>query len=284
MWLKSKIQYPSRSETLTESYLHDALTYGEVESTCPELFISRIPHLTPTDHIDEIAKVKFIYDVLFFPLQDEDSFWKVKVRVLDVKKYTIVYLVAAVSDREASSRVSDQLKDWLTPWKIIAVDETDILAVYRPNNELWSGDWYNRMERLADEGKVEVVPEPVEKVPDPQVGMFPEDEMPVRGRKKGKKGGVDKAVEEYYQNLQDLAKDGTTVSVQTANGEWKPIIGHYPRPTHDELEEAAEDAFREDVERRDQVKKQEGKAVTMEKKKKGGKLTFYNRNREPVNG
>ncbi|GAB3881420.1 DUF4494 family protein [Spirosoma agri] len=158
IYYKSKIKYSAlvdgEAKALTEIYLHEAINYGEVETQCPEILKTRIKTFDE-DTIANIGKIKFA-EVIFHPMAEDDAFWQVKVTVFDEKKRSWACLVPALDYIAAGQRVSDYLKGSLLPYEIADVKKSDILAVWHPKNELWQGDWYNRMERLYDEGKREV--------------------------------------------------------------------------------------------------------------------------------
>ncbi|QHV96323.1 DUF4494 family protein [Spirosoma endbachense] len=158
IWYKSKIKYSAlvdgEAKPQNETYLHEAINYGEVETQCPDILKTRIKTFDE-DTVDTIGKIKFA-EVIFHPMQEEDAFWQVKVTVFDEKKRAWTCLVAALDYIEAGQRVCDYLKGSLLPYEIADVKKSDILAVWHPKNELWQGDWWNRMERMYDEGKKEV--------------------------------------------------------------------------------------------------------------------------------
>ncbi len=155
MWRKSKIKYDAlvngEPKTQTECYLHDSVSLGEVEQQCAEHLRVRIKN----PDVDAAAKVKYA-QVIFFPMQDEDAFYEVKtLEYIEGKKYTSTYLLPALTTIEAEQRLKDHYKNMVIPWEIVAVKKSDIMAVWHPHNEIWKGDWHNRMERYADEGKQE---------------------------------------------------------------------------------------------------------------------------------
>lgn len=156
MWRKSKVKYDAlvngEAKTQSEFYLHDAVSFGEVEAHCAEHLRSRIKN----PDVDAVSKVRFA-DVLFFTMQEEDAFYEIKtVEFSDGKKYTYNYLLAALDTIEAEARLKERFKHTIIPWEVVAVKKPDIMAVWHPIINIWQGDWYNRMDRYYDEGKYEV--------------------------------------------------------------------------------------------------------------------------------
>ncbi|ARK13074.1 DUF4494 domain-containing protein [Fibrella sp. ES10-3-2-2] len=160
MWIESKIAYTMLVENepkpITESYLHQAISFADAEGQLYEHLKKRITEL-------EVKALKRVpigqTDVLFFAFQEGDSFWKVKTKYQTetftgkAKTEYETFIVPALNDREASDRVKGHLKGSLVEREIVNIDVTTILAVYMPNNQIWEGDWLNRMDDLEAQGK-----------------------------------------------------------------------------------------------------------------------------------
>ena len=218
MWLKTTIVYfclvDGVAKEVKEHYLHDAITYGEVEASCPTQFIQRIPGMT-TEHIDNLGKQSSIHEVLFHPLADEDHFWLIRVKFLDEKPYKLGYLLPAVGEVQASQRVRDAIGMSLIPYEITDLKATDILAVWRPHSTLWQGDWHNRMDRLYDEGKflasLDVPDEPA----DEQTDLFPDQpKTRKKNRRRVREQTLATIAGEFRDSMQTLSdKDGLTATI-----------------------------------------------------------------------
>lgn len=153
MWYQSKVKYETvvegRTKTITESYLHEAVNFGEVEKHCYENLKTRIKH----PNVDAIAKAN-VGEVVFYAGTSDssyvaDAFYRVAITWSDDKS---AFLVPAKDAEQAIERALKahgvaQVGD------VKEVSRTDILAVWHPHNELWRGDWWNRMELLAELGK-----------------------------------------------------------------------------------------------------------------------------------
>lgn len=155
MWRKSKVIYEGRvnrdTKTITEHYLHDSISLGDVEHQCAELLKKRIT--TGIEMVDSAAKVKFA-QVIFFGMQEDDHFYEIKLAEwTDGKKSTYAYLLPAISPEQAIERMTAYMGTSQSDWRMIDIKESDILAVWNASSELWTGDWWNRMDRYYDEGK-----------------------------------------------------------------------------------------------------------------------------------
>lgn len=160
MWIQSKISYEmlvdGEPKQVTESYLHHSVSFADAEQQCYEHLKSRITEM----EVKALSALKIgTSDVLFHAHQEGDSFWKVKTKyqteTLTGKAKTVyeTFIVPALDDREASERVRDSFRSSLMTREIINVDVTTILAVYMPHNQIWEGDWANRMDDLLAQGK-----------------------------------------------------------------------------------------------------------------------------------
>lgn len=160
MWIQSKVGYEmlvdGEPKQVTESYLHHAVSFADAENQCFEHLKSRITEMD----VKALNALKIgTSDVLFHAFQEGDSFWKVKTKyqteTLTGKAKTVYvsFIVPALDDREASERVRDNVSRSLMTYEIINVDVTTILAVYMPHNDIWEGDWANRMDDLEAQGK-----------------------------------------------------------------------------------------------------------------------------------
>lgn len=159
MWRKSKIIYDGKLngeyKELTECFLNESVSLGEVEAQLAKELQPRIK--SGIQVVEAAAKIN-LADVVFYPMQEDDFFWSVVVHEwVNAKRKAYTYIVPALDYTQAGERMEEYLEDFSNPWRIHKVAETDILAVWHPNNELWIGDWRNRMERLESMGRSEVV-------------------------------------------------------------------------------------------------------------------------------
>lgn len=208
-WRKSKViynQFVNRElKSTTEAYLHFSISLGDVEAQCAEKLKKRIR--SGIEMVDGAAKVKLTH-VIFHPMQQEDHFYEMKIAEwVDDKKSTYTYLVPALSPKQAIERITAFVGDSVRVWRVTAQKESDILAVWKASDELWTGDWYNRMDRYDDEGKHDrgtSVEEPEEQEP-PQMDLFDDDSA------EGKKAKA-KARRIFNAMLKKTGKQGVTVS------------------------------------------------------------------------
>lgn len=200
MWRKSKIIYDGKLngeyKELTECFLNESISLGEVEAQLAKELQPRIK--SGIQVVDGAAKIK-LADVLFFSMQEDDFFYEIVVHEwVNAKRKAYKYVLAALDYDQAGKRMEEYLENFKNPWRIHTVKETDILAVWHPQNELWIGDWRNRMERLESQGRSEVVYER-------QGELF---------------GKNDEDIDEETGEV----KKGPTVSVKDpSTGEWKDI-------------------------------------------------------------
>ena len=215
MWIQSKISYEQlvdgEPKQVTESYLHDAVSFADAEVQCFEHLKARINELDVT----ALSRVKIgRTDVLFFAFQEGDSFWKVKTKyqteTFTGKAKTVYqsFILPAIDDREASERVRAEVASSLVAYEIINVDVTPIRAVYMPHNEIWEGDWKNRMDDLDAQGK--------RSSHHNQLDLFDGN------NEDGDMGGP--VSESSGQDLRDkFNQAGLAVDVKDREGNWKPL-------------------------------------------------------------
>ncbi len=151
-WYQSKVKYgqmvDGKVKVVTEAYLHDAVNFGEVETQCYEQLRTRIKDM----NVDAIAK-STLGEVVFYAGTSPES-WTAdpfyKVGIDTGEKYS--YLVPAKDAEEAIARAI-KAHGYGEKKQITEVKRTEILAIWHPHNELWQGDWWNRMELLLDAKK-----------------------------------------------------------------------------------------------------------------------------------
>jgi hypothetical protein len=148
-WYQSKVKYGQMVEgkvkVVSENYLHDGVNFGEVETQCYEGLKTRIKDM----NVDAIAKSTYGEVVFYKGTSDQsyvaDPFYKV---VIDTDgKYS--YLIPAADAEQAIYRAI-KAHGYGERTNISEVKRTDVLAVWHPHNELWQGDWWNRMELLLE--------------------------------------------------------------------------------------------------------------------------------------
>ncbi|MFD2936288.1 DUF4494 family protein [Spirosoma flavum] len=156
MWFHSKIKYGVQDalgkwKTYSEQFLHDAITYAEVEQQLAEFLQGRV-----SDYEYTITKISFdaVYDTFI-----QGSFYKVTFEEKTTNdagadKITVkAHLVAAADVTDAERRATDYMKNWITDTTIIGSDRTKILGVWHPKSEDWKNDFKERMLRLAEVGQ-----------------------------------------------------------------------------------------------------------------------------------
>lgn len=151
-WYQSKVKYgqtiDGKVKTVSELYLHEAVNFGEVELQCYEHLKTRIKG----PNVDAIAKSTFGEVVFFKGTHDDrvlaDPFFKVGIETGE--KYS--YLIPAKDAKEAMARAL-KAHGYGEPHNVFELKRTEVLAVWHPKNELWQGDWWNRMEMLKDAKK-----------------------------------------------------------------------------------------------------------------------------------
>ncbi|WP_020603303.1 DUF4494 family protein [Spirosoma spitsbergense] len=151
-WYQPKVKYEALDgdtrKTLTELYLFEAVTFGDVETQCYEQLKTRIKD----PDVDAIAKAPFGSVIFFSGTTQEwftDPFYRIGIKWGDDKD---LYLVPAKDAEQAIERALS-FHGSAEASHIVEVKKTEILAVWHPKNELWQGDWHNRMERLKEAKK-----------------------------------------------------------------------------------------------------------------------------------
>ncbi|MBO0947554.1 DUF4494 family protein [Fibrella forsythiae] len=151
-WYQPKIKYTAliegKSKVVSEPYLFEGVNYGEVEKNCYEALRTRIKG----PDVDTIAKSSLGEPVFYAGTREDsfeaDPFWRVGIETGE--KY--VYLVPAKDAEEAISRAL-KFHGYGERKSVFDIKRTDILGVWHPKNELWQGDWWNRMELLLEQKK-----------------------------------------------------------------------------------------------------------------------------------
>jgi len=151
-WYLSKVKYKATVEgtikTVTEEYLHQGVNYGDAETQHYSTLKTRMKAID----VDGLTKARYD-DVVFYSGTSEewktDPFFSV---VIDTGGEKTKYLVPASDPQQAIKRVLKahgygEAKD------VKEIKETKLLGVWHPHNELWQGDWWNRMERLLEQKK-----------------------------------------------------------------------------------------------------------------------------------
>lgn len=152
-WYQSKVKYEQsvdgKIKTVPELFLHEAVNFGEVEQHCYEHLTKRIK----SPDVDAIAKAPFDA-VIFYKGTDDISiighpFYRIDINWLDAKS---VYLIPAKDAEQAIERALDYHGN-ADASHVTGIKKTDIQGVWHPHNELWQGDWHNRMDLLLALGR-----------------------------------------------------------------------------------------------------------------------------------
>ncbi|MCX6218316.1 DUF4494 family protein [Spirosoma sp.] len=163
MWFLSKIKYGIQDslgkwKAISEQFLHDAISYGDVEAQLTEFLKDRVK-----DYEHDISKVRYysVYEPhvkgAFYKVQyEEKTTTKAGVEKITVKSH----LVIALDVPDAERRAKEYMKNWVTDTKIIGADKTKILGVWHPHNQQWKDDFTERMIALAEAGHESPEPAP----------------------------------------------------------------------------------------------------------------------------
>ncbi len=153
MWYQSKISYgvqdaTGKWKTISESFLHDGISFTDVEAQIFKMVEGRLTDF----EIKAIALVKFecVYDTFV-----GGDFYKVTVLSedkADDKKTVTAHLVAATDVVDAEGRAEQYMKNWLTDNIITGVVKSPIVGVWHPKVENWQNDFWQRMDRLKENG------------------------------------------------------------------------------------------------------------------------------------
>jgi hypothetical protein len=151
-WYQSKVKYDQlngdKNKTVSEPYLHEAVNFGEVEKQCYEHLKKRIKD----PNVDAIAKASFD-EVIFYAGTTPDSFtadpfYRIVIESGDKRTYLI-----PAKDAEQAIERALKAHGYGDAHNVFEVKRTEILAVWHPKNELWMGDWHNRMDLLLEQKK-----------------------------------------------------------------------------------------------------------------------------------
>jgi len=203
MWFHSKIKYSiqdrnDKLKTVSEEFLHDAVTYGDVEEQLAKVLEGRV-----TDYEYDIKKAVFAY--IYYPFAT-GAFYVVTVEEKSegkggVEKITAhKHLVVAQDVPGAEAKATDYMKGWVVDTDVVGAVKSKILGIWHPHNQDWKDDFKQRMQALAEEGN--------ESPDSPQTTIFNPDGSV-------KKYGQDDD-EEY--SLKDV-----TVSVKNKDGSYKDV-------------------------------------------------------------
>ncbi|MCX6217685.1 DUF4494 family protein [Spirosoma sp.] len=163
MWFLSKIRYSvqdslGKFKAISEQFVHDAISYGDVEAQLAEVLKGRVD-----DYTYDLSKIRFdsVYEPhvkgAFFKVQYEEK----TTTEAGVEKVTVKsHLVVAQDVPDAEKKASEYMKNWITDWTIIGADKTKILGVWHPLNQDWKDDFIARMADLAAAGNETGEPAP----------------------------------------------------------------------------------------------------------------------------
>lgn len=151
-WYQSKVKYGllvgDKVKDVAEIYLHEACDFGEVETQCKTHLQTRIKR----PKVNAIAESTHGEVIFYRGTHDDrvfaDPFFHVGMDTGE--KYT--YLIPAKDAKEAMARAI-KAHGYGDETSIFELKRTLILAVWHPHNELWQGDWWNRMDILLEAKK-----------------------------------------------------------------------------------------------------------------------------------
>ncbi|GAB3889757.1 hypothetical protein GCM10028803_00130 [Larkinella knui] len=154
MWHISTIEYGITDEkgnykAVSEKFLQYGVTYGDVEAQLVDMLRGRVG----TWETPAITRFKKRPEVIFNSSQNPIYKVKAEYDSGDDKKQSVVLFVPAESIADAEAQVRYYYRTALTDYTPVEATRTKLKGIYDPKNEIWVGDFRNRMEALKDAGK-----------------------------------------------------------------------------------------------------------------------------------
>ena len=137
-WFETIVRYDKTMESgetkkVSETYVVDAITFGEAEESIAE---EMKPYISGDFDIENINPAP--YSEIFFSDKDtDDKYYRVKLAFITIdektqkeKKSKVTYLVQAGSLEQARKNTEDVMKGTMIDYEFVSVTETKILDVF----------------------------------------------------------------------------------------------------------------------------------------------------------
>ena len=133
-----KIQEDGEEKKVNETYVVDAITFGEAEESIAE---EMKPYMSGDFDIKNINPAP--YSEIFFSDKDtDDKYYRVKLAFITIdektqkeKKSKVTYLVQAGSLEQARKNTEDVMNGTMIDYEFVSVTETKILDVFEKENK-----------------------------------------------------------------------------------------------------------------------------------------------------
>ena len=133
-----KIQEDGEKKKVNETYVVDAITFGEAEESIAE---EMKPYMSGDFDIKNINPAP--YSEIFFSDKDtDDKYYRVKLAFITIdektqkeKKSKVTYLVQANSLEQARKNTEDVMSGTMIDYEFVSVTETKILDVFEKENK-----------------------------------------------------------------------------------------------------------------------------------------------------
>ena len=133
-----KIQEDGEKKKVNETYVVDAITFGEAEESIAE---EMKPYMSGDFDIKNINPAP--YSEIFFSDKDtDDKYYRVKLAFITIdertqkeKKSKVTYLVQAGSLEQARKNTEDVMNGTMIDYEFVSVTETKILDVFEKKDK-----------------------------------------------------------------------------------------------------------------------------------------------------
>ena len=137
-WFETIVRYDKVMESgetkkVSETYVVDAITFGEAEESIAEIANS---YATSEYEIKNINPAPYS-EILFSDEDTDDKYYRVKLAFITIdektqkeKKSKVTYLVQAGSLEQARKNTEDVMKGTMIDYEFVSVTETKILDVF----------------------------------------------------------------------------------------------------------------------------------------------------------
>lgn len=142
-WFETIVRYDKTMESgevkkVSETYVVDAITFGEAEESIAEIANS---YATSEYDIKNINPAP--YSEIFFSGKDtDDKYYRVKLAFITINETTlkenkskVTYLVQAGSLEQARKNTEEVMKGTMIDYEFISVTETKIMDVFEKENK-----------------------------------------------------------------------------------------------------------------------------------------------------
>lgn len=137
-WFETIVRYDKTMESgevkkVSETYVVDAITFGEAEESIAEIANS---YATSEYEIKNINPAPYS-DIFFSDKDTDDKYYRVKLNLITInettqkeKKSKVTYLVQAGSLEQARKNTEDVMNGTMIDYEFVSVTETKILDVF----------------------------------------------------------------------------------------------------------------------------------------------------------